>query len=225
MLITFEGQDSAGKTSVLEAVRQRLERQSVPVMAVSEFSDSPYGIRLLDALTQDKFLQSVTDETTSLTRALDITSDLYYLDEHVIAPAVAAGVVVLKDRHVDTVLASQVPALTAAGAVSSESRALTWLSILMSELRHKPDLTIYVDAPLEVRLDQIRSRTRRLAEAGSQKVSEDDLVVFAERDRLMRLLINEEPHRFLIVDKGSRSLYESSQEVVSRIFSLQGSKS
>lgn len=225
MLIAFEGQDGAGKTSLLEAVRRQLERESIPVVTVSEFSDSPYGIRLLDALTRDKFLRPVADEATSLTRALDIVADLYYLDEHFIDPALADGVVVLKDRHVHTIFTTQVPALTAAGAIGSESRALTWLSVLMSELRHKPNLTVYVDAPLEVRLDRIKNRTRNVAEARAEKIGSDDLAIFAERERLMRLLINEEPERFLIVNNGSRPLDEGVKEVVSRISAQQPSES
>lgn len=225
MLIAFEGQEGAGKSSLLDAVRRELERQRVPVVAVSEFSGSPYGVRLLKALDHDRFLRPVGDEATSLTRALDIVADLYYLDRQVIAPALADGAVVLKDRHADTVLTTQAAALTANQSVRSESRALTWLSVVLSELRHRPALTVYVDAPLQVRLERIRSRTRHRAVTERPAASQDDLAVFAERDRLMRQLIDDDPCRFLVVDNGSRPLQESARAVVSQIFGHCQSKS
>jgi thymidylate kinase len=56
-LIAVESQDGAGMTNLLHATFLELERRKLPVMAVPEFSDSPIGLRLLDALARDKFLR------------------------------------------------------------------------------------------------------------------------------------------------------------------------
>lgn len=215
MLISFEGQDGAGKTTLLEAVRDELRRRDVSVAAIEEFSDSPYGQRLVAAVAQDKFLRPVAGEpTTALTRALDLVADLYYLDERVIGPALLRSDVVLKDRHMDTIFYTLVPPLVAAGAVHDESRALTWLGVMLSEIRHQPTVTVYVDAPLDVRLERITYRSRHLTEDRAREFSAEDLAVFAARERVIRQLLTAQPGRFITVDNGNRPLQEGVSEVL-----------
>jgi len=217
MLVAFEGQDGAGKTALLTAVQEALIVCGVPTTVVGEFSDSPHGQRLAKAVEQDKFLRPVPGEmTTVLTRALEIVADLYYFDECVIAPALQHSVV-LKDRHVDTILYTLAPTLTRSGAVGNEQQALTWLRGLCSELRHKPDLTVYVDAPLAVRRQRIERRRRHLAEARGNEISGEDKQVFAARARILRRLLANEPDRFLVVDNGERPLQEGASQVVEAI--------
>lgn len=214
MLIAFEGQDGAGKTALLRAAHAELSRQGVPAVVVSEFSDSPYGQRLLEAVVRDKFLRPTPDEpATVLTRALEIVADLYYLDERVIAPAIEAGYIVLKDRHIDTVFFTQVPVLAQADMKWSPTHVQAWLSVLMSELRYFPAVTVYVDAPLEVRLARIKRRQRHLAEHRVNQVTDEDLEVFVTRERIMRQLISSAPSRFLTVDN-SRPLAEGVSQIL-----------
>jgi thymidylate kinase len=218
MLIAFEGQDGAGKTALLTAVYEELRRQHVPTMAVAEFSDGPSGQRLVKAVARDKFLRPVPgDSATVLTRTFDVVADLYYLDEAVISPALDADLVVLKDRHLDTVLYTLPPTLVRAGAVASEERAHTWLRAVLSELRHRPAVTVYVDAPLDVRLQRITHRTRHLSEARSAEVSAADLDVFAARERIIRQLIAAEPARFITVENGHRPLHEAASDVLALV--------
>src|SRR5579875_3143650 len=112
MLVAFEGQDGAGKTALLEAVHAELQTRGIASVVVEEFSDSPHGQRLVSAVARDKFLRPASGTAdTYFTRALEEVADLYYLDERVIGPALTRGQVVLKDRHRDTILCMQVPAL------------------------------------------------------------------------------------------------------------------
>ncbi len=218
MLIAFEGQDGSGKTSLLHATFLELERRGLPVVAVPEFSDSPIGLRLLDALTRDKFLRSLPgDGSTALTRAMDIVADLYYFDERVIGPALDAGCIVLKDRHVGTVLSTLVPSLVTAAAIEHEVAALAWVSGLLAELRQVPAVTVYVDAPLDVRLDRMRQRTRHLTEDRAHDISPSDLEVFAHRERVMRQLIADAPAQFVTVHNGHVPLTEGVKRVLAFI--------
>ncbi|MGH3567886.1 MAG: dTMP kinase [Pseudonocardia sp.] len=220
MLIAFEGQDGAGKTSLLRAACTELTRQGVRAVVVDEFSDSPYGQRLLEAVAHDKFLRPVQNEPeTMLTRVLDIVADLYYLDERVIAPALETGHVVLKDRHLDTIFYTLVPTLVEAGTSRTESRALTWLSIMLSKLLHKPTFTVFVDAPLDVRLERIQQRTRHLREDRANSVSDEDLAIFAARERIIRQLIAAEPARFLTVHNGNTPLHAGVRQVLALVAS------
>lgn len=215
MLIAFEGQDGAGKTAILAAVHEELARLGIASAVVDEFSDSPYGQRLVDAVARDKFLRPAKGGTaTYLTRALDIVTDLYYLDERVIGPALAQGKVVLKDRHRDTILYTLIPTLVSSGAVRNVERALTWLSVVMSELRRPPDLTVCVSAPLSVRLERIRQRTRHLMEDRANEISDYDRAVFNDRDQIMFRLIKEDPSRFLLINNSHVSISEGVCRVV-----------
>jgi thymidylate kinase len=217
MLIAFEGQDGASKTSLLRATCTELTRQSIPAITVDEFSDSPYGQRLVDALARDKFLRPVLGEpATVLTRALEIVADLYYLDERVIAPALEAGYVVLKDRHMDTIFYTLLPALVQPETAHTESRALTWLSMMLSQLRYRPTVTVYVDAPLAVRLERIKKRPRQFDEDRARKVSRADLEVIAARERVVRHLMAAEPERFLTI-VNDRPLPEGMAQVLGLI--------
>lgn len=221
MLIAFEGQDGAGKSALLRAVFTELTRQGVATRAVDEFSNSPYGKRLVDALERDKFMRPTPGEAaTTLTRILDVVADLYYFDERVIGPALQAGHVVLKDRHLDTVLYTAVPELVATGAVTTDSEALTWLSMMLSRLRYRPVVTVYVDAPLHVRLARIKKRPRRFPEDRGRKVSREDLAVFTARESVAKRLMAAEPARFVVVDN-SRPLSEGVSQVLALVHSLR----
>lgn len=219
MHVAFEGQDGAGKTALLEAVHTGLQRRGIASVTVEEFSDSAYGRQLVRAVARDKFLRPTVDDTaTFITRALEEVTDLYYFDERVIGPALARGQIVLKDRHRDTIFYTLVPTLVTSGAIANEERALNWLSELCSELRHPPNLTVYVCAPLSIRLERIAQRRRHLAEDRAHEVSDEDRAVFAARDRVIAQLTDEEPARFLTVDNGEHPIAKGAQEVVEAIF-------
>jgi thymidylate kinase len=176
-------------------------------------------------LVLDKFLRPTGTEATPVTRALDVVADLYYLDEHAIGPALSSGLVVLKDRHIDTIFSTLIPTLAKHATFHSEARALIWLNALMSELQHRPDLTVYVDAPQETRLKRIRGRTRPVVEDRAHEVNREDIAVFAERDRLMRTAIEAEPTRFLVMDNDSRPVEQAAEDVLSWINAQQAQNS
>ncbi len=216
MLVTFEGQDGAGKTTLLLATAAALTAQGVYNVVVREFSTASTGRRLLDALSRDKFLRPAPDEdATHLTRALDVIADLLYQDEAEVSPALASGAVVLKDRHVDTVLSTQAVALTNHGWAVPQ--ALQWLEQVCSALAHRPDLTVHVQAPLAVRLDRLRHRARDLTEDRANDVDENDVVIFDSRDAVMRDLTAREPGRFVLVPNGEAAIELGTERILRAI--------
>lgn len=201
MLIAFEGQDGAGKTTLLNAVHRQLVADGVDCVVVEEFSASRHGQRLFDAVALDKFLRPVPgDEGTAITRALEIAADLYYLDHHVIGPALSRGTVVLKDRHRDTNIYTLAPTLLATATMPDEATALAWLTSLNAHLDHVADLTVYVDAPLSLRIERIQRRERSLIEDRSHNVTNEDIDVFEQRDKVAKALIAARPDRYLVID-------------------------
>lgn len=167
---------------------------------MEEFSNSRHGQRLLDAVARTSFLRPVPgDESTAITRALEIAADLYHLDHYVIGPALSWGAVVLKDRHRDTNLYTVAPTLLASGAMNNETTALNWLSSLNTQLTHAPNLTVYVDAPLRLRIERIRRRQRTLVEGRAQDVSNEDIQVFQQRGKIAKWLIVDDPGRHMVL--------------------------
>jgi thymidylate kinase len=217
MLIAFEGQDGAGKTALLRATYTELTRRGMPAITVAEFSDGPYGQRLVEALSRDKFLRPMPGEpATTLIRTLEIVADLYYLDERVIRPACDAGYVVLKERHVDTIFSTQVPALVRPGLMKTASDVLAWLATVLNQLHYRPSVTVYVDATLDIRIERIKKRTSDFDEHRARKVSRDDLAVFAAREQVMRWLMAAEPARFVTIDN-NRPLADGMAQVLGLI--------
>lgn len=215
MLIAFEGQDGAGKSALLAVLHQALRELGVDAIAVAEFSDSSYGQRLVEAVARDKFLRPTPGEpATVLTRVFDEVADLYYLDERVISPALDRGQVVLKDRHQNTIFYTLTPMLVNSGSVPDAEQALAWLHVLLGQLRHRPDLTVYVEAPLPIRLERIAGRERHLDEHRARDVSENDLAVFAMRDRVVQKLQAQPAGGCLVVKNGDQPIEEGAGEVV-----------
>ncbi|ASO21301.1 thymidylate kinase [Actinoalloteichus hoggarensis] len=99
MLVSLEGQDGAGKTAPLMTVRDELAANGVAFVVVEEFSASPYGQRLVDAVARDKLLRPTLGElATFRARALEVVADLYHQDECEMAPALEHGNIMLEDR-------------------------------------------------------------------------------------------------------------------------------
>jgi thymidylate kinase len=219
MLITFEGQDGAGKTAVLTAVHDSLVQLGIDSTVVEEFSDSPYGQAMIDALGRDKFLRPRAGEpATHRIRALEEVIDLYYLDQKVIGPALDRGRIVLKDRHLDTILCALVPTLCDSGTLPDDATAMVWLRATLAQLTHRPDLTVYVDAPLDTRVRRIEARQRDLVEANGRFVSDSDVAVFVQREEIARRLILDDPDRFLLLrNDDDCAITESAREVVAAI--------
>jgi hypothetical protein len=119
-------------------------------------------------------------------------------------------------RSVPRQLSAHLPGLRLI-AVAVPPRPQPLLSIMLSELRHQPTVTVYVDAPLEVRLQRLAARTHHLHEHRAREVSTDDLDVFAARERVMRQLIEAQPNRFITVDNSDRPLHDGVGDIVALV--------
>ena len=100
MFITFEGLDGSGKTTQIELLRARLEREGHEVVATREPGGTALGERVRDLVLHG-------GEMTPWAEAALFTAARAELVERVIRPARARGAVVLCDRYVDSSLAYQ----------------------------------------------------------------------------------------------------------------------
>jgi thymidylate kinase len=131
-----------------------------PVL-LPDISQSPTGRRLVEVFRADELFGKEHVGSTVMSHCLAAAADLFYFDGALIAPMVAAGGVVLKERHVDTLISHQAPILTRRYGWS-EDRTLEWLSFVVAPLQIWPALTILVEAPLSHRERRLRERLMRV---------------------------------------------------------------
>lgn len=96
--ITVEGIDGAGKTTFIERLKQKLSIANVIVTCEPTKSD-PLGIFVRSALSDP--------EISNKTKALLFTADRAHHVTTVIAPALAAGKIVICDRYTESTIAYQ----------------------------------------------------------------------------------------------------------------------
>src|SRR4051794_31617507 len=91
LLVSFEGLDGSGKSTIIEKVEALLRMRGLPVSSLAEFSNSVIGNHLAERLTTDKFLREVGQSPTAATLALTVLTDWMYMNEYQIVPLLEAN--------------------------------------------------------------------------------------------------------------------------------------
>ena len=148
-LISFEGPEGAGKSSVLEAVLPLLEEKGIPFITTRE----PGGVDIAEKIRQVILDPDHTSMDAKTELLLYIASRRQHLVERVL-PALAAGKVVLMDRFIDSSVAYQ----GYGRGLSVED--IKWLNQFATD-GLKPDLTLYFDLDVEEGLARIAKNRER----------------------------------------------------------------
>lgn len=180
--ITVEGIEGVGKTTSLSFVRERLEAAGVAVDVTREPGGTPLAERIRVLLLEQG--DAPMPELSEL--LLMFAARAAHLAQR-IAPALAEGTWVLCDRFTDATLAYQGGGR---GLASARIAALAdWV-----HPHCWPDLTILLDAPVEVGLARARRRS-------TPDRFEREQAAFFERVRAAyRRLAAEQPQRIRLVD-------------------------
>lgn len=198
--ITFEGGDGCGKTTQLRALESDLARRGRPFVATREPGGTSLGKLLRQVL-----LQVGSQEIAPSAELFLYLADRAQHVSEIIAPAIAAGKIVLCDRFTDSTLAYQ-----GYGRGIDLQRLKLFNDVADQGVR--PDLTFLLDCPVEQGL----ARTaRRPIEAGEPREDrfEREKIEFHEKVRRGFLeLARAEPARFRVVD-ASRSAAEVAAEI------------
>lgn len=149
MFISFEGIEGAGKTTVIQAVAQRLKTRGIQVLVTREPGGSDLG------QTLRKLLLNCSTELDPMAELCLFLADRAQHVSGVIRPALERGDVVLCDRYIDSTIAYQG---YARGLDLKELQALT--SIAAHGLQ--PDLTLLLDLPVELGLERMAARRVQL---------------------------------------------------------------
>ncbi|MFV0277668.1 MAG: dTMP kinase [Parahaliea sp.] len=184
LFITVEGGEGVGKSTNIDYLRQRLQASGVDL----EITREPGGTRLSEQVRELLVARREEGMDPMAELLLVFAARAQHISER-IEPALRAGRWVLCDRFTDATYAYQ------AGGRGLDP---TWVRILeqlvQGELR--PDLTLLLDAPVELGLERARER-------GDLDRFEQEQLEFFERVRSTYLrLVQESSGRIRVIDAG-----------------------
>ena len=148
-LVSLEGPEGAGKTSVLEALIPILEDRGMEVLTTRE----PGGVLIGEKIREVILDPSHTEMDPKTELLLYIASRRQHLVEKVL-PALAAGKLVIMDRFIDSSVAYQ------GFGRGLDIEAIDWLNEFATD-GLKPDLTLYFDIEVEEGLARIAANSDR----------------------------------------------------------------
>lgn len=200
VFLTFEGIDGSGKTTQLKRLAAYLRRRGFSVLVTREPGGTPLGeqIRRLLLSTSSRGM----DPRTEL--LLMFASRATHVAE-VIAPALAAGTIVLSDRFTDASVAYQG---YGRGLPLKFIRALERFACRGV----KPDLTFVIDINPRTSLRRARQRLRR-ARADEARFERETRRFYERVRRGYRAMARAEPRRVLLVN-GEDTVKNIHREVV-----------
>ena len=178
LFIAFEGGDGAGKSTQVALLRDAFEAAGRTVLVTRQPGGTPLGREIRDLVLHG-------DHVSPRAEALLFAADKAHHVEQVIAPALAAGDVVLTDRYTDSSVAYQ-GAGRELGAQEIHDLNMWAVDDLV------PDLTVVVDVSAQ-------EGRRRRGEVHDRLESEQD--DFHEAIRAHYLAMAQgNPQRYLVVD-------------------------
>lgn len=150
MIISFEGPDGAGKTTVLERLVPLLQSCLKKDIVTTR---EPGGVEIAERIRDVILDVNHTNMDSKTELLLYIAARRQHLIEKVL-PAIEAGKIVLIDRFIDSSVAYQ-----GAGR-GLDKNEISWLNHYAIE-SYEPDLTLYFDVDSEVGLARIEQNKGR----------------------------------------------------------------
>ena len=181
-LISIEGPEGAGKSSVLEALLPRLEKAGIAYITTRE----PGGVTIAEKIREVILDPSHTEMDPKTELLLYIASRRQHLAERVL-PALEAGKLVIMDRFIDSSVAYQ------GFGRGLPVADIEWLNQFATD-GLKPDRTIYFD---------IEEGLARIAKSSSREVNRLDLEGLSLHQKVRQgylAILEKEPQRVVKID-------------------------
>ncbi len=184
ILISLEGPDGAGKTTVLKEILPEIQKMKREIVATRE----PGGVRVAEEIRQI-ILDPKNTEIDSKTELMLFAAVRRLHMQEKMLPALQAGKVVIVDRFIDSSVAYQ------GYGRDLGVEVVDWLNYFATD-GLKPDLTLYFDVDTDVALERIMKNR-------ADEVNRLDLER-AEMHRKVREgyleIVAKEPERFVKID-------------------------
>ncbi len=199
IIISFEGPDGAGKTTVLEQVLPVLQEKGYDIVTTREPGGVEIAERIRDVILDVNHV--AMDSKTELLLYMAARRQ-HYVEK--VLPALEVGKVVLIDRFIDSSIAYQ-----GAGR-GLDKDIITRLNDFATDGR-KPDLTLYFDVESEIGL-------ARIAKNAEREVNRLDLEKLHMHKRVREgyLVLTEQEKRIVTID-ASRELADVVSETLHTI--------
>ena len=189
MLVTLEGLDGSGKTTVWEALHATYPDATF----TREPTDSWYG----DAV--NRAIES--DDADPLATLFLFTADHADHLSRVVRPALEAGDLVISDRYADSRYAYQAAALEDTDLV----RPMEYIRGVHTAFTRTPDCTIYIDVDPETAVARSGATNKFEQREFLSRVRENyERLVAAERNRFVRVDGTRSPEE--VIDSVERAL-------------------
>ena len=200
MLITFEGLDFSGKSTQIQLLIERFQRQHADVLFVREPGGTSIGERIRSIL-----LDTTVKGMSAVGELFLFSASRNQLVEEVIRPALKKGTIVICDRFYDSTTAYQgwgrgIPL----EAVQTINATATGGLV--------PDLTVFIDTPPE----EIAARVKRRSEKDRME-SNDEALYGRVRDGYLSLAHKEK--RFFVIN-GMQAVEVLHEQIWNRVMKL-----
>ncbi len=205
LFITFEGGEGCGKTTVIKAVKEALEKKNIPLHVTREPGGSVIAEQIRNIIL-DKSNTMMDSRTEALLYAASRRQHLV----EIVKPLLEKGVLVLSDRYLDSSLAYQG---FARGIGIDEVYSINEFAIDET----MPDMTFFLDLKPEEGL-------KRIAQHRSDEVNRLDLEKLSFHEKVYegyQLLLKKYPSRIIKID-ASKTVEEETEEIVKIILDRLG---
>ena len=196
MFISLEGSEGAGKSTLIDSLKKFFKKNKIEFLFTREPGATKEG-QILREILLDKSI-----EIDPYTETFLLVADRLQHANKIVIPALAKDINVLSDRYIDSTYAYQ----GAGRGISQE-----YLDQIIEPLNlPMPELTIYLDLPVEEGLKRAKYRDEL------DRFEEEDIKFF-ERIRSFYLeQAKKNPNRFLIVDsrKDKEEVFEISKNLI-----------
>ena len=197
--ITVEGCEGSGKTSIIKLICEDFEKKGIKYLQTRE----PGGSKISEQI-RNVILNVDNTKMDYMTEALLYAASRRQHLEEIVKPALNDGKVVLCDRYLDSSLAYQ-------GYARGLGIEEVYNINMYATSGFLPDLTIYIDIPVEVGLGRIKENNRDVNRLDLEKVAFHNKV----REGYLKIA-KMYPDRIKVVDGNAplKVVYERVKEVL-----------
>ena len=200
-LISFEGIDGCGKSTLMDQLSNWLARAGIPYIKTREPGGTMIGEKIREIL-----LDPAMSAMGSRTEVLLYGASRAQLTDEVIVSAMKNGLWVLTDRFIDATFAYQ---------GFGRGFDLDRLRIIQEWATKDlwPDKTILLDCDVDTAVSRLRDRNRN----GRDRIEQEDGIFHEKVRRGYLALAEREPERFIVLD-GSKPLQQVIAEFYERFW-------
>lgn len=188
LLVTVEGIDGAGKSTVVDALREEYKK----TVTTSEPSECWTGKQVYRAISSAN-----NDDAHPVTTFFLFMADRNQHIQDLIQPSLEDGMMVISDRYSDSTFAYQQHALR-----ETIDNPIEFARETMEQWSIEPDITIFIDVPVDVAVERAEGKDEYENTEFLSRVREN-----------YHDLIEDDPDRWEVVD-GTQPKAEVREEVI-----------